>query len=141
MSTVTLVTQAVQSQRKPRLEARSSREILAGLLRENPNLYLVFEHQIIGEEPLKVLIDLGAKSWDPQQILRFAAGLRSKGMATLLVDADTLVLPRLGSSQGATVTAGGHRIRKPLHGFDCSAFLVEQVAASEFHHTSSIVET
>lgn len=105
ISKLTLVTPADESRKKPIFESPTSHEILTKILTEYPSINLVFDHQVIGEEPLKILRDSGAKGWDIQQILKFAAVSQSKSVATLIVDADTILL-----SQKTWLIAGGIQV-------------------------------
>jgi len=138
ISRVSLVTPADMTFKKPALTKIQSQEILDEILRETPNIEVVFDHEIIDNYSLSALKSSGAKGWDIQQILKFGAVLRSTSNATLIVDADTVLLSPKNwlSSDGTQLLQVANEFEDRYMGLIAKYFAVDKTLPLSFvtHH-------
>lgn len=92
IATMSLITPAGKNLKKPSFKKLHSQEILDQILEHSSNIEVVYDHHIIDNDSLSNLMNSGAKGWDIQQILKFGAVMRGASDATLVVDADTVLL-------------------------------------------------
>lgn len=92
LSRIRLVTPAGPDASKPNFSSVESTETLKKILAEHPSSSIEFDQNLLGEEALRRLRESGAKGWDIQQMIKFAAVLTSESDACLILDSDTVLL-------------------------------------------------
>lgn len=97
LATVTLITPRDADGKGPRFSAPESFTALEALLRENPDVRVLFDQDILGSA---ILTELNARfgagdrnaGWVMQQLIKLSAAHKSKEIGALILDADTVML-------------------------------------------------
>jgi len=96
---IVLITPRIKSGPEPRFESENSKKILESLLASHSNSVLKFDQDILGSAILEELESRFGKGdrnsgWVTQQLIKISAALTSERQASLVIDADTLLLSR-----------------------------------------------
>ena len=100
---IRLITPADKTGNQAIFKEEGSQDLLTDVLKSYPNVKLEFDHSVLGPKIFGEISRNFPGGWVVQQLVKFAACLNSASSASLIVDADTVLLsPKTWLAEGGT---------------------------------------